>query len=566
MGVDLHRGQARPQSPRVVLELIDRLLHRPRAVGPRHVLAVVPGQVDHLGREGEERSRRQPRPAVHREVVGQVDRVVLVRTRERRQLVQPKRPQPWPVRIGLRVEIDPRPLDLRDVPESQRVPQVVARDVLQVPEMRHHRARQEGNRVGAPVALHPRQDVVHGLEPGGVVQRLARRRFPVDVAIARPARVGRDLQAPSVDVGDHRSPVRAARRHVVDEHVARHAPRPAGPVPRDRTRQARVVEVPHPRAPASEVVVHLDRPQPRIAAHHEGLARRPHQAAPEQVVHAHEEAEAIRAQVVLRPHVHRPPLARRRRQNQRIGADGRDDCSHGPCQDRASHRLHGAAGIGMEGVHDVAGRIVAKAPLQGGDEMRGAAADHHGLRNADRRPRRAHTGAARPEEAPDMRLLAHGGVGIEVDEAPASGDRARDGRLPGGTRRQAPVAGDDQLAARQVRRRPLRRDVDDLIGNLQMLQVALGETLEFPRGLGVGVVACRVLRVHQHQRRHHEVLRPRRRGGRQRRPEHHRREDDPGPAHPDPSTADRHLESIHCRALLLRKKNQFSSSSSADQP
>ena len=117
------------------------------------------------------------------------------------------------------------------------------------------------------------------------------------------------------------------------------------------------------------------------------------------------------------------------------------------------------------------------------------------------------------------------------------------------------MAANDQLAERQVRRRPLGEDVDDLIRNLQMLQVALGEALEFAGGLGAGVVARRVLRVHQHQRRHHEVLRVRRRHGRQRRPEHEHRDDDHGPAHPDPPTADRHLECLHCRALLLRHES-----------
>ena len=101
----------------------------------------------------------------------------------------------------------------------------------------------------------------------------------------------------------------------------------------------------------------------------------------------------------------------------------------------------------MEPVHNVPGRVVPKPPLQSRNVMRRGSPEHHCLRNFDRRARRPYTRATRPEDALDVRLLAHGGVGIQVHEPHASRHRVRDGRLPRRPRIQPPVRADDELPA-----------------------------------------------------------------------------------------------------------------------
>src|SRR5439155_13507473 len=103
-------------------------------------------------------------------------------------------------------------------------------------------------------------------------------------------------------------------------------------------------------------------------------------------------------------------------------------------------------------VDEITRGVIAEAALQGGDEVRGAATGHDGLGDADGGTGGADGGRGCAEEGADVRLLADGGVGVEIDEAGAAGDGVGEGGLPRGARAQPAMTGDDELTAREVGR------------------------------------------------------------------------------------------------------------------
>src|SRR5689334_16689580 len=118
-----------------------------------------------------------------------------------------------------------------------------------------------------------------------------------------------------------------------------------------------------------EVMVHTKRPEAGIAADRKWLAGCPDQAAPENVIYAHHEAEAVGLKVIERAEVDRAAESKCGGKNKGITTELSDDRSRGVLQDRGSGGLRIAVLVRMEAVNEVAAEFQRRFPLQGGDVM-----------------------------------------------------------------------------------------------------------------------------------------------------------------------------------------------------
>src|SRR5690349_16097350 len=130
--------------------------------------------------------------------------------------------------------------------------------------------------------------------------------------------MGRDLEFSGVNSGYGINAIGTARRKIINEQKTGHFPWSTGSVGALLASQIRIKEIADTRSPPHLVIIHLDRPKPRIAANDERFAGCPHSAAPEQIVDAHQEAEAVRMQIVQSSEMHGAACSRGFRQIERV--------------------------------------------------------------------------------------------------------------------------------------------------------------------------------------------------------------------------------------------------------